>query len=136
MRHREQILAALADRLKSVGGIATFDRRLRHWEEVPPAEQPALFMLAAGQTVESTGRGLPALRVNVNLYLYSRTDGPDSQNDLLDALDDALEPDDGECENTLGGLVESCRIEGQIETDEGLLDRQSVAIVPIVILVP
>jgi hypothetical protein len=37
---------------------------------------------------------------------------------------------------TLGGLVNYCRIEGDIETDEGLLGEQAVAIIPVSILVP
>ena len=37
-------------------------------------------------------------------------------------------------EQTLDGLVMGCRIDGKIETDEGALGAQSVAIVPITVL--
>ena len=35
----------------------------------------------------------------------------------------------------LDGLVMDCRIDGKIETDEGTLGAQSVAIVPITVLI-
>jgi hypothetical protein len=137
---REPIFDALAKRLQAVDGIATFERKLKHWDNVPASQQPALFMAAAGQTVERQGRGLSALTIRVQLYLYNRNNDGTSQNDLLDAIDDALAPVDSEpdygVECTLGGLVSSCRIEGEIETDEGLLGDQAVAIVPIVVVVP
>ena len=140
MQKREPIFAALAKRLASIPGIATFDRRHKHWKDVPASAQPALFMLAAGQTVERRGHGLSALTLRVQLYLYSRNNDDTCQNDLLDAIDDALAPIDGDpdygAECTLGGLASSCRIEGEIETDEGLLGDQAVAIVPIVVVVP
>jgi len=140
MPKREPIIAALAQRLASVPGIATFDRRLKHWKDVPASAQPALFVLADGQAVERQGRGLSALTIRVRAYLYSRNNDGTCQNDLLDAIDDALAPIDGDpdygAECTLGGLASSCRIEGEIETDEGLLGDQAVAIVPITIVVP
>jgi len=119
-----------------VPGVRTFGRRLAHWADVPAPDQPALFMAAAGQTVTVEGRGLPPRRsLPVRLYLYNRNDDPGQQNDLLDAIETALEPNDEET-LTLGGLVSHCRIEGEIETDEGLLGEQAVAIVPVSILVP
>jgi len=53
----------------------------------------------------------------------------------LDEIEKALEPQDEET-LTLDGLVSHCRIEGEIETDEGMLDTQAVAVIPISILVP
>jgi hypothetical protein len=56
-------------------------------------------------------------------------------NPLLDALTAALAPPNPvENVQTLGGLVAHCWIEGGIQTDEGVLGGQSVAIVPIRIL--
>jgi hypothetical protein len=55
-------------------------------------------------------------------------------NPLMDAVQNALAPDDPKLERcTLGGLVEHCWIEGRVETDEGALGDQAVAIVPILI---
>jgi len=134
--NREQIFSALAKRLEAVQGIETFSRRLKHWSDVPASNQPALYMTQGNQTVTVDGRGMPPKRnLPVKLYLYSQNDDPALQNDLLDAIEKALEPV-GEETLTLGGLVSHCRIEGEIETDEGMLDTQAVAVIPISILVP
>jgi hypothetical protein len=133
---REDVFKALETILEAVPGVRTFGRRLVPWADVPPSDQPALFMLCAGQTVTVDGRGVPPKRsLPVELYLYNQNDDPAQQNDLLDAIEAALEPR-GEETLTLGGLVSHCRIEGEIETDEGLLDSQAVAIIPVSILVP
>jgi hypothetical protein len=133
---REDVFKALETILEAVPGVRTFGRRLVPWADVPPSDQPALYMLCANQTVTVEGRGIPPKRsLPVTLYLYNQNDDPAQQNDLLDAIEAALEPR-GEETLTLGGLVSHCRIEGEIETDEGLLDSQAVAIVPVSILVP
>jgi len=41
---REPIYAALFDLAAGAAGFVTAERRLRHWSDVAPAEQPALFM--------------------------------------------------------------------------------------------
>jgi hypothetical protein len=55
---------------------------------------------------------------------------------LLYKVRAALEPAPGYPRQTLGNLVHSCRIAGDIEKDAGLLGPQSVAVVPIEIIVP
>jgi hypothetical protein len=133
---REDVFKALETILEAVPGVRTFGRRLTPWADVPPSEQPALFMLCANQTVTVEGRGMPPKRsLPVTLYLYNQNEDAAQQNDLLDAIEVALEPK-GEGTLTLGGLVSHCRMEGEIETDGGLLDSQAVAIIPISILVP
>ncbi|HXP74621.1 MAG TPA: hypothetical protein VN823_10790 [Stellaceae bacterium] len=57
-------------------------------------------------------------------------------NPLLDAIETALAPDLVTNVQSLGGLVAHCWIAGKVETDEGVLGGQAVAIVPIEILVP
>jgi hypothetical protein len=134
---REAIHSALASLLEAVPGVKTFSRKLRHWSDVPASEQPALFMAAQNQAVIVDGLGIPPKRnLPVRLYLYSQSHDPALQNELLDALEKALEPAPNEIALTLGGLVSHCRIEGEIELDEGLLGEQAVAIIPISILVP
>ena len=57
-------------------------------------------------------------------------------NQLLDELDEVLRPPVGPSfKQTLGGLVEHCWIEGEIHTDEGWLGLQSIAVVPVRMLV-
>lgn len=139
MINREAIFTALFTKLSASGVYVTKSRRLKHWNDVPKDAQPALFMAQGNQTAQ-TVRGQPTRwTLNVDVYVYARTDGGADPgpiiNQLLDAIEAALAPNAIENTQTLGGLCEWCRIEGAIETDEGTLGDQAVAIVPISILV-
>lgn len=136
---RETIYAALFALLAASGEYVTTSRRLLHWNDVSARQQPALFM-AQRNEIPTTVRGQPAKWVlNVDVYIYCRTDGGLDPgpiiNPLIDAIEDALAPNQIENVQTLGGLVHWCRIDGAIETDEGTLGDQSVAIIPVSILV-
>lgn len=136
---REPIYAALFTLLGNAAPFATKSRRLRHWNDVSKDQQPALFM-AQRSEIASTVRGMPTeWTITVDVYVYSRTDGKLDPgpiiNPLIDALEAALAPNPIENAQTLGGLVHWCRIDGAIETDEGTLGDQSVAIIPITIFV-
>jgi len=133
---REAIYGALWDLLKALPGFKTKSRRLAHWADVPKSEQPALFMAQAGE-VAMPRRGLPAKwHLSVNLYIYVvADDDPYSSpapalNALLDAVEAALCPNIYEFQ-TLGGLVHNAWISGKIETLEGVLGGQEVAVIPI-----
>jgi len=139
---REPIYAALFALVGSVPGFSTASRRLRHWADVPATNQPALFQVQKGETVTER-RGLPPKRqFSVELFVYARAGGepndPPSQilNPLLDGIEAALAPEPGREVQTLSGLVAHAWIAGRIESDEGLLGDQAVAIVPIDILIP
>lgn len=137
--NREAIYSALFSQVVSSSVWRTASRRLLHWNDVPAKQQPALFMAQRGESVQ-TERGKPPIwRLNVDLYVYCRTDGGLAPgpilNPLVDAIEAALAPNQIENAQTLGGLVTWCRIEGAIETDEGTLGDQTVAIIPISILV-
>ena len=143
MIQREAIYSALASKLEAIPGIKTFSRKLLLWSDVPAAEQPALFMACANQTVVRAAKGLSSVHhLPVKLYLYVSTAGDPKAapsillNELLDAIEAALEPDTDEETQTLGGLVSHCWINGDIETDESLLGDQAIAIIPLDILVP
>jgi hypothetical protein len=137
---REPIYAALFALAAGATSFVTVSRRLRHWSDVGAAEQPALFMIQKSETAEER-RPLPAKwRASVDLYLYVQA--PDELtspatvlNPLLDAVETALAPDPVGHVQTLGGLVSHCWIAGRVQTDEGVLGGQAVAIVPIEILV-
>lgn len=139
--NREAIYAALFEMVSNVPGIVTASRRLRHWGDVPPVDQPALFQAQTGENAMSeTGFNPTKWHMNVDLYLYCHA-GNDSDatpatdlNNLLDAIEEALKPDYTGYQR-LGGLVFDCRIDGKVETDEGTLGPQSVAIIPIKIKV-
>jgi hypothetical protein len=139
---REPIYAALFAMVSGVTGLSTASRRLRHWADVPATDQPALFQVQKGETVTER-RGLPPKRqFSVELFIYARSGGEANDlpsqilNPLLDGIEAALAPDPGAEVQTLGGLVAHAWIAGRIETDEGVLGDQAVAIVPIEILLP
>jgi hypothetical protein len=143
--NREGIYAALFSKFDGITGIPTKSRRLMHWIDVPAVQQPALFQAQKSEIVVQS-RGLPPKwQLDLDLYLYVHAgDDPGSVpttvlNPLIDAIEAALAPDnvkDGQNVLTLGGLVSHCWISGQIQTDEGALGAQSIAIIPVTILVP
>lgn len=141
--NREAIYAALFNLVANVPGIVVAERRLRHWNDVRAVEQPYLCVTQGNQTAT---QGSPVIGVNAkwqmeaDIYIYVQTTGKQVPgtvlNPILDAIEQALAPpfpDINKCQ-TLGGLVEHCWIEGTIETDEGTLGDQAVAIIPVHIL--
>ena len=137
--NREPIYSALFARLIAVPGLVTTSRRLKHWVDVGAQLQPALFQAQRNETAMQVS-GLPVKwTFKLDVYLYVRTDGGQSPgpiiNPFLDAIEAALAPNAVETVQTLGGLVKHCWIDGAIETDEGTLGDQAVAIIPITILV-
>lgn len=139
MSPRETIYAALFAKLAASASFVTTSRRLKHWSDVATNQQPALYMAQKSEAAATT-RGQPTRwTLSVDVYIYVRTDGGQTPgpllNALLDAVTAAIAPDNAiENVQTLGGIVEHCWIEGSIETDEGTLGDQAVAIVPIYIL--
>lgn len=138
--NREPIYAALFAKVSNLPGIVTSSRKLKHWNDVNPADQPALFQTQNGENA-IIKTGLPTKwSMDVDLYVYCHAgNDPDATpstdlNVILDAIEEALKPDYSGYQ-TLGGLVFDCCIDGKIETDEGILGPQSVAIIPIKIMV-
>lgn len=141
----EAIYAALFERLKSkMDGVVTISRRLRHFNNVPVEQRPALF-ITQGNQQEMAVHGLNAkVELAAEIYLYiSESDSavpPSTQLNLyIDKLRQAIKPEFPEiCKyQTLGGLVEHCWIDGTIEVYEAvenMLDDQGIAIIPIRIL--
>jgi hypothetical protein len=139
--NREPVYAALFALLADAAPFVTTSRRLRHWSDVGPAEQPALFMVQKSETADPV-KGLPTKwKALVDLYLYVQSTDTDTApasllNPLLDAIEAALAPGvNAGGVQTLGGLALHAWIAGKIETDEGVLGGQTVAIVPIELLV-
>lgn len=141
--NREAIYAALFELVSNVPGVIVAERRLRHWNDVKPVEQPYLCVAQGNQTTTQGNpvKGLHAKwLMEAEIYVYVQTTGkkiPGSVlNPIIDAIEQALAPSfpDIQLCQTLGGLVHHCWIEGTIETDEGTLGDQAVAIIPISIL--
>jgi hypothetical protein len=142
MINREPIYAALFGLLEGAADFVAVDRRLRHWSDVAPAEQPALFMAQKTELASVKTLGAPTVwTLSVDLYVYAHSSDPylapaTVLNPLLDAVEAALAPSATTGLQDLGlpGQVQHAYISGKIETDEGVLGDQAVAIVPVEIL--
>ena len=138
MSPRESIYAALFTLVSAAPGLFTKSRKLLHWNDVPASQRPALFMAQRRETaMQVTGR--PTVwTLQVDLYVYVSTLGNDYPGEVLNPILDAITaqldyPFAGQPQ-TLGGLVQWARIEGSIETDEGTLGNDAVAIISVSIL--
>jgi hypothetical protein len=146
MSPRETIYEALFQ--KAIGDESqakvwkTTSRRLVHWSEVGNTDQPALFMTQGSQTAEFTQKMPTRWTLEATIYMYAKTGGellvPPMQilNPLIDQFVENILPSALTGEQTLGGLVERCRIDGPIETDEGVLGDQAVVIIPVTMFLP
>jgi hypothetical protein len=139
---REPIYAALFARVGGAAHFVTVARRLRHWSGLTPAEQPALFMRQKTEIAAVTTLGAPPVwTLIVDLYLYAHAGDPfvapsTVLNPLIDAVEAALAPLAATGLQNLGvpAMVQHAYIVGKIETDEGVLRDQAVAIIPVEIL--
>lgn len=136
--NREDIFSALFNLVTVAPGLVTMDRKLRHWDNVQPAEMPALFQAQGNQTAIVQTRQPTRWILTATLWIYVRTEGERSPgevlNPILDTITSALdEAFPGQPQN-LGGLVEYARIEGTVETFEGTLGNTEVCRIPIVML--
>ena len=134
MISREAVYAALFAKISAIPGLIAPSRKLRHWSDV--TEYPVMFQAQKSETVYKTKNVDPRIEMLVDIYIYVKAEPgqPSSPllNNLLDQVATAVAPDfGGDDKQTLGGLVEDCKIVGQILTDEGTLGELAVAIVPI-----
>ena len=142
MIQREAIYAALWSLAAEAAQFATASRRLRHWSDVSPNEQPALFMSEKGAVAKVPALGAPVVyTLFADLYLYAHSADPYLSpttilNPLLDAVEAALAPSPVTGIQNLGlpAMVSHAYIAGRIETDEGVLGDQAIAVIPIEIL--
>jgi hypothetical protein len=142
MINREPIYAALFGLIETAADFTVVDRRLRHWSDVAPAEQPALFMAQKTELASVKALGTSTVwALAVDLYVYAHSSDPylapaTVLNPLLDAVEAALAPSAATGIQDLGlpAMVQHAYISGKIETDEGVLGDQAVAIVPVEIL--
>jgi len=137
---REQIYSALFSLVQGTSSFAYTSRKLKAWSDVSPDQQPALFMAQSKETPTIVTR-LPVKWVYlVDLYIYCYSNDPTVSpsiqlNGLLDNLANALAPAKGLETQPLRGLVGYARLSGDIQTDEGVLGSQAVAVVTVEILV-
>jgi hypothetical protein len=139
---REPVYAALFALVAGAAGFVTAERRLRHWSEVTPAEQPALFMRQKQEVAAVPTLGAPTVwRLGVELYLYAHSSDPYQApamilNPLVDAVEAALAPLAATGLQDLGlpATVQHAYLAGKIATDDGALRDQAVVVIPIEIL--
>jgi hypothetical protein len=138
---REPIYSALFNLLRASAQFQTTSRRFQHWTNVSAPDQPALYMMPRTEGAE-TVPGLNTIwTLQVDVMIYVNTGGNDEispnevLNPLLDAVVASIAPSTITNKQTLGGLCEHCWIEGQIQTDEGVLSDQGFALIPIFIKV-
>ena len=148
---REAIMSALYERIAGSYPWVTTGRRLLLWQDLAASDQPAVFVTAGTQSAVYSDRGNPVIwTLRATVTIYARHDEPREapeaeMNALITAVEAALEklstenaaplgaPGAG-WNTTLGGLVYFARVDGDVETDEGSLGDQAVAIIPVVML--
>jgi hypothetical protein len=139
---RELIYSTLWELGASAAQFTAANRRLRHWADVAPAEQPALFMSERGGHAAVKTLGAPIVwTLHADFYIYAHSSDPYLAptailNPLLDALEAALSPSPVTGIQNLGlpQMVQHACITGKVQTDEGVLGDQAIAIVPVEIL--
>lgn len=138
---RETIYGALFNTLNGLTpAFTTRSRSLRHWHDTPPEDQPSLMQNQTGESAQ-TMDGFPTKwLLKLDIYVYAKIQPGQSSssvlNPLVDAVCNALNTPHVITGKTNLGLsnVEWARVDGNIETDEGSLGDQAVAIIPVVIL--
>ena len=118
------------------GPFVTVSRRLKMWDQVPPEQQPALYMVDRKESHLQTGRGLPTRREwSLEFWIYAKV-SPDANdtdcgsvilNNLLDTLDTLLIPKNG-APLQFGGQVYNSVLVDVIHKDPGDLDNQALSI--------
>lgn len=139
---RETIYAALFTKLAGAATFVTANRRWRHWNEVTPAEQPALFQRQKSEVAAVTVLGAPTVwTLTTEIYLYAHSSDPYASpaailNPLIDAVEAALAPVAVTGVQNLGlpRMVQHAAITGKVTIDEGTIRDQAVAIIPVEIL--
>ena|SRR5579859_2472815 len=137
--------------------FVTTGRRLLPWTDVPPPNQPAMYLKQGPQdffqaspkhTAAQYAFGVPTQIWTATVWIYYRTDSSALQNELpvipinqyMDAFEQLLMPQPGNPQtlasvNNNQPLVYNCWIDGTVSFDDGLLDSQAVLVIPISILV-
>jgi len=141
---REQVATALFALLLTSGNYVTSSRRLQTIDQVGPLDKPALFMVEHKEQHAKGKNITPAIRtMDVDVFIFISV-GQDPNvvpmtalNNLIDAIDPVsggvLAPGPNG-QQTLGGLVTNCYIDGDVVKVPGDFDGNGVAVVPIKVL--
>lgn len=147
MINTELAYAALFDLLASLkkpsGSFVTVSRRLRHVEDVDPAQMPGIYQLQLSRTPEAqTFNGIATWILRAHWYIYVSAPNMNAPSSPLlnPRVDDALallpqEPNQA-IAITLNGQQVILTMDGPVEFFEGLLDTKAVARIPLKMIVP
>ena len=140
---REQIDSAIYALIQGIAPFQTSSRRLPiNWLETAPERQPALYLLHGQEVLEQNVQrmgGPLSSTINYTVILMVHSGGqidsvPMSRlNPIIDALVNVVHLTNG-TKQTLGDLVHRLVISGPIETDEGLLGDQAIAVIPLSVI--
>lgn len=127
--------------------------RFKFIDEVTAAEVPALYLTWDGDPQVSQSQNFAGAKIIEEYMVHVYEDGGSNDPtatpvltifDRVKAIEDAIRQQkvngvlvplpDG-FRQTLGGLVESCVIEGAIKSDKGMLGSKSFAMIPIRVVV-
>jgi len=152
---REQAAAALFNLVStSVGnvvGLKTSARRILMPKDVSPSQTPALFQVQVKESYVRGNGGMLGMRptrtMHFDMWLYvtdatntasGLTVVPSTQlNTMIQAVEAVFMPDATTNSSTLGGLVASARIEGDIDyLETRTRDGLSMAMIPVAVLIP
>lgn len=146
--NRELITVALIAKLSTtvfsppIKNKTTFtkiSRRLKIWADVPKENRPWAGLVCHSETpVFKSENTPPYFKLSYRLFIYldakdDKSIGDIDINNVLDAVGDALKPGFGEQRQTLGNLVNHCRVDGEILRDPGDLDGDGIIIIPIAV---
>ena len=136
----EQVYSALFALASGIPGITTSSRRLKNAQDVAPADSPAIYQVQGPQKAIYTENAPGIIWDITATWIVVVVDNDPTAaitptlNPILDAITSALAPSRAQPRNTLGGLVETCAIEGNVEIFEGVIGDRAVAVVPIRLL--
>jgi hypothetical protein len=145
LNDREVISVALFDLLANNAGIqelfVTTSRAAKMFTEVDASLQPALYLMKVGeQTVQNEAYGLTKYILEYRILAYARADATPETiyetllNQMLDAVDAAMQSTPPGENQTLGGVVTNAWIEGATDVDTGVLQQQCALVIPIKVI--
>lgn len=118
-------------------------RRVKLWTDVPGEMRPAMFQFEGHDEIwEWTNSGNPKVTFEASIFIYTSCPAPEIGatilNTVLNAVTAQLLPTGRDLttgRQTLGGLVQSARIQGSVTRVPGDIDGDGMAIVPIRMIV-
>lgn len=140
MTAREDVMSALLARL-SIPDFVTISRRNRSPETLSPSLTPALMLVSHKEHYDRPSASVPA-RITLHLFAIIYVDVGNNENaipdtilnGLLDQVTSALKPDQPNLgRTTLGSLVQSVMIDGEITKAPGDVSGKGLAVIPITV---